>query len=170
MSDAYLGEIRLLGFNWAPLGWLTCDGQTLAISQYNALFALIGTMYGGDGINTFGLPDLRGRTLLHRGTAGHPQTEAGGSENVTLQTAGMPPHSHALKAISAASADTTLPQGNSLAKTAASLNLYADAANLVAMNNASLLNPGTPAGHNNMQPTLVMNYCICVEGLWPPRS
>lgn len=173
MAEAFIGEIRLFGFNYAPTGWATCDGQTLTINQNQALFALIGTIYGGDGINNFKLPDFRGRVMTHRNLSDpiFQEGKPGGNEGVALNsTAQLPQHSHALLANSTPGT-AYLPKDNVPAT-------VADSSKFIYSNTKatpSILAPGSlsPAGgsapHNNMQPSLVINYCIALTGYFPPR-
>lgn len=174
MAEAFIGEIRLFGFNFAPIGWATCDGQTLSINQNQALFALIGTIYGGDGVSNFKLPDFRGRVMTHRNPSdpNFQEGKPGGNEGVALNsTAQLPQHSHALLANSATGSLNT-PQGNVLAAVEDSAKLaYADTKappNTLAP--GSLSPSGGSAPHNNMQPSLIINYCIALTGYFPPRS
>lgn len=172
MAEPFIGEIRLFGFNYAPQGWSTCDGQTLSISQNNALFALIGTTYGGNGTTNFMLPDFRGRTLLHaNGT--YLEGKPGGTETVALTaTSQLPAHNHALMA-SSLPGGTNLPQGDVLAAvadTGKSTYAAAKATPAATMAPGALSPAGGSAGHNNMQPSLTINFCIALTGLWPSRS
>jgi microcystin-dependent protein len=169
MAEPFLSEIRAFGFNFAPKGWATCDGQTLAINQNQALYSLLGTTYGGNGTTTFNLPDLRGRTPIHF-DASYREGQKSGSENVTLTTGEMPMHAHTLEATTSAPAANT-PASNLLAT------LPADKANFTPPANANIqLNPGSIAAaggsypHNNMQPSLVINFCIALLGIFPSRS
>lgn len=179
--EPFLGEIRLFGFNFAPRGWALCNGQTLSIAQNTALFSLLGTQYGGNGQTTFALPNLQGRVAIHQGQGPglSPRTigEVAGTETVTLISSQIPPHTHPLLA-SAAAAATNAPANNALAASAGSLedgtptiaNVYAAAAPNTALNPASIgpNNGGQPFGI--MQPYLVMNYCIALEGVFPSRN
>ena len=172
MAEPFLGEIRLFGFNYAPSGWATCDGQVLNISQNQALYALVGTTYGGNGTTTFNLPDFRGRALLHA-NATYGEGKAGGAETVALAaTSELPVHSHTLAA-NAGSGTTNLPQSNVLAAVADSTKpVYATAkATPAATLGAGTLAPtGGSAGHNNLQPSLTVNFCIALMGIWPSRN
>lgn len=172
MAEPFIGEIRLFGFNFAPVGWSTCDGQLLNISQNQALYALLGTTYGGNGTTNFNLPDFRGRTLLHA-SATYGEGKAGGAETVALAaTSELPAHSHTLFANSAPGG-SNLPQGNILAATQSPDNTKsAYATTKVAANLAGgTLSPaGGSAGHNNVQPSLTVNFCIALTGLWPSRN
>lgn len=172
MAESYLGEIRLFSFGFAPNGWATCDGQTLNISQNNALYALLGTIYGGDGVTNFKLPDLRGRTMLHTSPS-YVEGVKGGAEAVALAaTSQLPQHTHALAANSS-SAGLNSPKNNVPAavqdttKFAYATAKASPAATLAA---GSLSPSGGSAPHSNMQPSLVINYCIALTGIFPPRS
>lgn len=173
MADPFLGEIRPFAGNFAPLGWALCQGQLLPIAQNDALFALIGTTYGGDGQTTFALPNLAGRIPLHQG-AGPGLTpralgEAGGSETVTLNVQQLPAHTHAAlgansgadKVSPAGAFWSTDPGGNTGAySTAAGGQMAAGAVGVA----------GGGQAHANVQPFLVLNYIIALEGIFPPRS
>jgi microcystin-dependent protein len=170
MADPFVAEIRLFGFNFPPVGWASCDGQTLPISQNTALFSLLGTTYGGDGKTTFALPNLNGRVPMFYGQGPglslHDIGESGGSDTVVLQATELPVHSHALRV--AAAADRANAAGNALASTVD--NIYSTAG----VNTSTSASSSTLAGgnqpHNNLQPYLVMNFCIALQGIFPPRS
>lgn len=183
MSSPFLGQIQLFGFNFAPSGWLLCSGQILPIKQYAALFSLLGTFYGGDGQNTFGLPNLNGRVAMGmgQGPALTPRVmgETDGESSVTLLPSQLPAHTHSLNATSA-NATTGAPAGNQLATV-----LHASGRTkeqglvygTVVGTNPTLvtaLNALAPTGgnqpHNNMQPYLALNYCIAITGVFPARS
>jgi len=166
MAEPFLAEVKIVGFNFAPRGWASCDGQLLPISQNQSLFSLLGTMYGGDGRTTFGLPDLRGRTPIHLGT-GHSQGERAGSENVPLTVAAIPAHRHAYRA-TCADATNTSPEGAKLAPTAE--RSYRGSGELRAMHPAAVADTGGGQGHNNMQPYLALNFVIALQGVFPPRG
>lgn len=172
MAEPFIGEIRLFGFGFAPANWATCDGQLLNIVQNQALYALIGTTYGGNGSTNFNLPDLRGRTVLHRSTTDPTYLEGakGGTETVTLTAASqLPAHTHALNANSAAGS-TNVPQGNVPAAVAtANQSAYATAKASPATVLPSLSSTGG-AAHNNTQPSLTVNYCIALMGYFPSRG
>lgn len=170
MTDPFLGEIRNFAFNFAPRGWAQCQGQTLSISQNTALFSLLGTMYGGDGRTTFALPDLRGRVSIAPGQGPgltpRSQGETGGSEAVTLTSAEIAPHTHQVAASSAASSKN--PSNGLPAYTAADSSYGTNGD--IAMS-PSMIRPnsgGQP--HENMQPYLVTNWCIAIEGIYPSRQ
>ncbi|WBL82432.1 tail fiber protein [Bradyrhizobium xenonodulans] len=172
MADPFIGEIRLFGFSRIPINWLACAGQSLPISQYEALYTVIGTTYGGDGVQTFNLPDLRGRVPIGQGAGpGLPIYAIGqiaGEEEHTLIEAEMPVHSHSLMS-STATADTATPGSSVHLATSSSGNLYAPIANAAPyVTMAPCVVPaGRSIGHNNMMPTVVANYCICIDGIFP---
>ena len=175
MADPFVGEIRMFGGNFAPQGWAFCDGSQLAISQFDVLFALIGTTYGGDGQQTFNLPDLRGRVPVHQG--GSPQGtfvigQSSGSESVTLLGNQVPPHSHLAQA--APGGDVVSPHnavwssdpgGNTAAWTTAINNPPSMASNAIGNNIADGALP-----HDNMQPFLAISYIISLFGIFPSRN
>ncbi|MEZ4523296.1 MAG: tail fiber protein [Thermomicrobiales bacterium] len=166
MSEPFLAEVRIVGFNFAPRGWAFCDGQILPINQNQSLYSLLGTTYGGDGETTFALPDLRGRTPIHVGN-GHQQGQKAGEETHTLSVNEMPQHTHPAMT-SSAQPSSPVPEGNVLA---ASLNeLYADPSNLVDLQAGTVRNVGGGQAHENMQPYLALNFCIALQGLFPSRN
>ncbi len=179
MADPFIGQIEAFGFNFAPVGWATCNGQMLPISQYNALYALLGTTYGGDGVQTFALPDLCGRVFLGQGqlqggsvyTLGQP----GGSENVTLLASQMGAHSHvATVQFNGTNSGGTQqgPVGQVWAggPSESSYKTSPTTANMGATAGATLQGAGGSQPHPNIQPYLALNYCICTEGVWPSQS
>ena len=163
MSQPYVGEVRMFAGNFAPAGWMFCEGQVLPISENETLFNLIGTTYGGDGQFTFALPDLRGRIPLHQGN-GYSLAEAGGAESVTLTTNQLPAHSHAVRASSAAATAAAGPTGVlATAKTA----LYgSDPPNRPMAANAVTV-AGASQPHDNMAPFLALNFIISLFGIYP---
>lgn len=167
MSEPFVGEIRPFGFQFAPRGWMECNGQLLAISQYQALFSLLGAMYGGDGRTTFGLPDLRGRAAMHVGQT-HAQGQRGGVENVVLTAAQLPQHTHAAEC-SNVPATQTSPAGKFWAQDANG-NVVFNNTGGTTMAPTAIENTGGGQPHQNMQPYLVVNYCIAVEGVYPSRG
>lgn len=172
MSTAFIGEIKMFGGNFAPRRWAFCAGQLLAINQNTALFSILGTTYGGDGQTTFGLPDLRGRVPV--GTGQGPGLtsrnlgEVSGEESHRLIASEMPQHSHALQA-SSANGDQRGPGGNFPAASDQRNSQYAAAAN-AAMSPAAIGAAGSSLPHNNMQPYQVMNFIICLQGMFPSRN
>jgi microcystin-dependent protein len=173
MADPFVAEIRIFPFNFAPKGWAWCDGQIMPISQNTALFALLGTTYGGDGKSTFALPDLQGRAPMHPGQGPglslHDLGESSGTETVTLLESEIPAHTHALLS-NAASANRTAPQGNSLARVAGAAPYAPAAAPTAALADQALAPAGGDQPHNNMQPYLTFYFNIALQGVFPPRS
>ncbi len=168
MSSPFLGEIRMVGFNFAPAGWAMCNGQILPISQNSALFSLFGTTYGGDGVSTFGLPDFRGRQPFHQGP-GFVIGQIAGTENETLITNQLPSHSHTLSATKTASS-ASAPVNNVLANTTSTTTpIYSPPGNPTPMANA-LTNTGGSLPHNNIQPFQVITFVVALEGIFPSRG
>ncbi len=164
----------MVGFTFPPRGWSSCDGQLLSIAQNTALFALLGTTYGGNGQVTFALPDLRGRLPMHLGSgpglSGRVQGEASGAEAVTLNTAQMPVHSHgATLPVSSLTATAATPAGNVLARAADGENNFAAAADGGAMA-CAVATAGSGQPHDNMPPYLVLNFVIALQGIFPSRN
>jgi microcystin-dependent protein len=194
MSEIYIGEIRLFAFGYAPQNWLDCAGQTLPISQYDILYALIGTMYGGDGISNFMLPDLRGRFIVSAGPGpgltSRTQGQAGGVEGVTLTQASLPAHVHVLTGsspsqplvtakvmCSSGTADNSTPVSNTSA--VGTMSRYVNAAPDSVMRQNLLVASGrtdyssnvtNPLPHENMPPFVTCRYCICYSGIFPSQS
>lgn len=170
MSEPFLAEVRIVGFNFAPRGWAFCDGQILPINQNQSLYSLLGTTYGGDGRTSFALPDLRGRTPIHVGSSNgthHALGQKSGEETHTLSAAEMPQHTHSFEG-STADGTVAAPVSNVLARSPNPF--YHETGNLVNMNPGTITNVGGGQAHNNMQPTLVLNYCIALQGLFPSRN
>ncbi|WP_028612126.1 phage tail protein [Paenibacillus harenae] len=167
MSETFIGDIRLFGFGFAPRGWALCQGQTLSIQQNSALYSIIGTTYGGDGVTTFKLPDLRGKTPVHTGN-GVMLGQSAGEENHTLAVNEMPAHHHAAMA-SAQPSTVYTPAGSSWAPLATGTNSYSQTPDTTMSPNA-IAQAGGSAPHTNMQPYLAMNYCICINGYYPTRD
>lgn len=170
MADAFTAEIRIFGFTFAPRDWAFCDGQLLPISQNSTLHGLIGNTYGGDGVSTFGLPDLRGRAVIGPdqgpGLTQRQLGEAGGAATVLLSEAELPAHNHSLLG-SAGTADRVNPEGAGYASSGATLSQYGSGAETQMAAGLTSEAGGTQA-HNNRQPHLLMNYCICLQGDFPP--
>jgi microcystin-dependent protein len=165
MATPFLGEIRLLSFNFAPRGWALCNGQLLPINQNQALFSLMSTTYGGDGRVTFGLPDLRGRVPVHRGT--YPQGARFGVETVTLNTTQVPLHAHQPLSTTAG-AGATLAAG-ALPATAVK-DVYLPALELAGVNMASTTSAGGSQAHDNRMPSLVLSFCVALQGIFPSQN
>jgi microcystin-dependent protein len=166
MSEPFLSEIRIFGFNFAPQGWAFCDGQLLPINQNQSLYSLLGTAFGGDGETTFALPDLRGRVPLHPDGA-LARGERDGEETVPLTTAQMPTHDHGLRA-SAEVASDVAPQSNLLAKKRRfGPDVYAAPSAPTALDPSSIANAGAGQGHSNLQPSLALTFCIALQGVFP---
>ncbi|MEQ1862392.1 MAG: tail fiber protein [Chthoniobacteraceae bacterium] len=163
MAEPFLSEIRIMSFVFPPKGWALCDGQLLMIAQNQALFSLLGTNYGGNGITNFGLPDLRARTPIHVGGT-HVLGERGGEQGHTLSIAELPTHTHVANG-SNTSGTAIVAAGNLLAGTATQL--YTAPQNLVALNAATLANAGGGQAHQNMQPFLTLSFCIALQGIFP---
>jgi len=170
MSEPFLAEIRIVGFNFAPRGWAFTDGQILPINQNQSLYSLLGTTYGGDGRTSFALPDLRSRTPIHRGD-GYQLGQKSGAETVTLTAAEIAAHSHAVKA-SAAAANDRGPSQHLLAAAVGGDLAYRspEAANMTALRSGTVTNAGGGQAHNNMQPYTTLNFCIALQGLFPSRN
>lgn len=172
MGDPFIGEIRMFGGNFAPRGWAMCDGQTMNISQNQPLFSLIGTTYGGDGLTTFHLPDLRGRLPVHQGTnpvtgTGYALGEMGGSETVTLRVPHLPQHTHTAMA-SAEGGGNPSPAGDVWGTSA--LNQYSQNPANATMHPNAIANEGGAQPHHNMMPFLPLTFIIALEGIWPSRT
>lgn len=173
MSDPFVAEIRMFGGNFAPTGWAQCNGQLLPISQNTALFSLLGTFYGGDGKSTFALPNLEGSASIGQGQgAGLTDRtigEASGTPTVTLLESEMPLHTHSVNAYTDDLADINIPSPSVILGATAGLNLYGTSSNTT-LNFEALSIAGSSFPHNNLQPFLVVNFIIAMQGVFPPRS
>ena len=167
MAEPFLGEIRLMSFNFAPKGWALCNGQLLPINQNQALFSLLGTTYGGDGRVNFALPDLRGRVPIHFGQ-GFTQGERGGEQGHTLTIAELPQHVH--QASGATNNSVTDVPDSTVVLGAATLDIYRDPTNLVTMDPGTVSSVGGSQAHLNMQPFLTLSFCTALQGIFPSQN
>jgi microcystin-dependent protein len=174
MSEAFVAEIRIVGFNFAPTGWALCDGQLMSISQNTALFSLLGTTYGGDGRTTFGLPNLQGCSPMHQGQGSglsdRSLGESGGSPAVTLLVSEMPAHAHTVSA-GVGSGNQVSPTGRVWSSLPGRTppNLYATTSNIMMRDAGAFSIAGGGQPHNNMSPYLVLNFIIAMQGIYPSR-
>ena len=175
MSEPFVGEIRMFAGNFAPRGWAFCDGQLLAVSQNDALFSLLGTIYGGDGQTTFGLPDMRGRIPVHAGSGPGPGLSPrtlgakGGAENVTLTVNQLPSHNHGSFRASGDPAASVDPVGKVLG-VPTSTDLYADDLSPVNMSPNAITSKGGSQSHTNVMPFLCIHFIIALVGIYPSRT
>ena len=171
--DPFMAEVRIFGFNFAPKGWAFCNGQLIPISQNTALFSLLGTTYGGDGKSTFALPNIQGNVVMGPGQgpglSDYSLGEMSGSDTVTLTTQDMPSHSHGLLANNQDAADTNVVSPTASLATSGGGGLYQAASN-AQLNAQALALAGQSQPHHNMQPYLAMNFCIAMQGVYPPRG
>jgi len=167
MATPYVGEIRMFGGNFAPEGWLFCDGSLLAISEYTTLFQLIGTTYGGNGQTTFALPDLRGRVPVHQGS-GFVMGQQDGAETVTLTAEQLPAHTHALNATTTLGSGAVGPSGMLASSETASY--YGSGAPATAMAVAAITPIGGNQPHENRAPFLAVSFIISLFGIFPSQS
>jgi microcystin-dependent protein len=171
MSDPYVGEVRLVGFNFAPVGWQLCNGQLLAISENSTLFNLIGTTYGGDGQSTFALPDLRGRVPIHQGSGAgqsYVMGQMGGVESVTINSNTYPTHTHSLQESTQNQSPVANPSNNAVG---GNLRIYSNQAPTTAMSNAMIsVASGGSQPHDNIQPYQAMNWIISLFGIYPSQN
>ncbi len=165
MAQPYVGEIRIFAGNFAPAGWMFCEGQLLPISENETLFNLIGTTYGGDGQSTFALPDLRGRIPIHQGN-GFILAETGGAEEVTLTVNQIAAHNHAMVACQNTGTGAN-PQGNVLDQMSGAILVYKDQAPSLAMSNRAVGPVGGSQPHSNFQPYLCVDFIISLFGIFP---
>jgi microcystin-dependent protein len=175
MSSPFLAEIRIFACNFAPTGWAQCNGQLLPLSQNTALFSLLGTFYGGDGKSTFALPNLEGSAPIHvggdqpgKGLSEYFLGQIGGSEFITLLESEMASHSHAMNASKSDGNDTNAT--SELFAKGIGIGMYATAASLTQLSPNAIAPAGGSLPHNNMMPYLVLNFCIALQGVFPPRS
>lgn len=181
MAEPFLGQIMAVGFNYAPVNWAPCDGRTVSIQAYTALFSLFGTTYGGDGRSNFGVPDLRGRAAIGMGqgsgTSNYYLGQTAGSENVTLSIQQMPAHNHGFT-VDGSTASTSSPSGGNIAQPTTTPGKGAQAipsfttgapSSPATLNNTSVQNNGGGQGFSVIQPVLAINYIVCLNGIYPPR-
>lgn len=173
-SEPFVGQIAFVAFNFAPKNWAECNGQLMSIAQNQALFSLLGTTYGGDGITTFALPDMRGRVLVHNGQApGGPTTytmgQNGGAESVTLTVTQMPAHNHTVNAVTT-DGNQNLPTGNLPANTKVLDKEYSDAAANTTMKSTMLNNTGGNQAHENRPPFITLKCIISLYGVYPSQN
>lgn len=166
MSEPFLSEIKIVSFNFPPKGWALCNGQFLPINQNQALFALLGTTYGGNGQTTFALPNLRGRVPVHMGN-GHTLGEAAGSTSVTVNIQQLPTHLHGLQGSSNSTGTTADPTNAFIGPVA---NGYGQAANLTTISPQTVSSVGGSQAHNNMMPYLTLNFIIALQGIFPSQN
>jgi microcystin-dependent protein len=167
MSEPFLGEIKMMAFNFPPKGWAFCNGQTLPINQNQALFSLLGTYYGGNGQTTFQLPNLRGQVPIHMG-AGFTIGEKAGQSAHTITMSEMAQHFHFAQASAAASGNVATP-GGALLGTSGN-NIYAEPAGFLACAPSQITNFGGSQAHTNLMPYLVLNFCIALTGIFPSQN
>jgi microcystin-dependent protein len=172
--DPFVAEIRIFPFNFAPKGWAFCDGQLLPLSQNTALFSLLGTTYGGDGKSNFALPNMQGNAPMHPGQGPglslHDLGETGGSETVSLLESEIPSHTHSLMCLAVPN-DSSSPAGAVFGRAIGATPFLPPAgAPLVTMSDNALAPAGGDQPHNNMQPYLTLNFCIALQGVYPPRT
>ncbi|HEY5720976.1 MAG TPA: tail fiber protein [Allosphingosinicella sp.] len=173
MADPFLAEIRIFPFNFAPKGWAFCDGQLMPISQNTALFALLGTYYGGDGKSTFALPNLQGCSAMHpgqgQGLSERFLGEMSGSETVTLLESEIPVHTHGINAVGVLSTTSTPAANMVLSRSVNGAAYAAGGGALQTLGPQALAPAGGSLPHNNLQPYLVLNHCIALQGVFPQR-
>ncbi|MBI1765939.1 MAG: phage tail protein [Acidobacteria bacterium] len=173
--DPFVAEIRIFPFNFAPKGWAFCDGQILPLSQNTALFSLLGTTYGGDGKSNFALPNMQGNVPIHAGQGPglslYDLGQTGGSETVTLLQSEIPTHNHIVRAYTGDAADSRIPNSNESLGTPSPGLLYDTTTTQLATMAPQAFTPaGGDQPHNNMQPYLTLNFCIALQGVYPPRT
>ena len=165
MAEPFLSEIRIMSFGFPPKGWALCDGQLLPINQNQALFSLLGTTYGGDGRVNFGLPNLQGNVPIHMGSS-HTLGERGGEQSHTLSISELPTHVHSFNG-NTDNADAAAPTGNLFGTVS---NVYGSPDTLTSLNPATIANVGGSQAHLNMQPFLVLNFSIALQGIFPSQN
>ena len=173
MSDPFVAEIRIFPFNFAPTGWAFCDGQILPLSQNTALFSLLGTTYGGDGKSNFALPNFQGQAPMHPGQGPglmlHDLGETGGTETVTLLESEIPSHSHTARGTTETTPKQSSPTQGTWGAPEREIPFRVPGAT-VQMGDAAVAPAGGNQPHNNLQPYLTLNFCISLQGVYPPRT
>jgi microcystin-dependent protein len=169
MSEPFLSEIKIVSFNFPPKGWALCNGQFLPINQNQALFALLGTTYGGNGQTTFALPNLRGQVPIHMG-GGHTLGEAAGTEAVTVNIQQLPTHVHVLQASTTQAADSSAPATTEVFAQSKGSQLYSPPANFASFLPEAVTSVGGSQAHTNMMPYLVLNFIIALQGIFPSQN
>jgi microcystin-dependent protein len=170
MAEPFLSEIRIMSFGFPPKGWALCNGQLLPINQNQALFALLGTTFGGDGRVNFALPDNRGRTPIHVGN-NHTLGERGGEQAHTLSISELPTHTHEMKGLSTSNfSGNTSSLNNNVFSTTNPAQLYGAASSLTAISSGTIPNVGGSQAHLNMQPFLTLSFCIALQGIFPSSN
>jgi microcystin-dependent protein len=169
MATPFVGEIRLVGFNFAPEGWMFCAGQLLPISEFETLFNLIGTTYGGDGVSTFALPDLRGRVPVHQGSS-FVMGQRAGTETVSLIGQQVPSHNHSSTLCSSGAGTSGTPSAGAIWSVSKLGSLYNNLAPSVVMGGNALATAGGGQPHENRQPSLAINYIISLFGIFPSQN
>lgn len=174
MSEPFLAEVRIFGFNFAPRGWAFCDGQILPINQYQSLYSLLGTTYGGDGRTSFGLPDLRGRSPISFGDnpsgSNYTLGQKSGAETVTLVQGQMPQHTHGFNVATADATEQRAANANDSVLAKANVNMYETGAGDTTLDPATISSVGGGQNHNNMQPFLAVRFAIALQGTFPSRN
>jgi microcystin-dependent protein len=170
MGTPYLAEIRIMSFGFVPQGWAACDGQLLPINQNQALYSLLGTTYGGNGMTNFALPNLQGKVPMHEQFQAFNLGQTGGSESVTLSVAQLPTHTHSVTSTQTADANSSNIPDNTKVLGNANLNAYSSLGPLTALASDTLASVGSSQPHNNMSPYLVLNFCIALTGYFPSHS
>jgi microcystin-dependent protein len=172
MADPFVAEIRIFPFNFAPKGWAFCNGQLLPLSQNTALFSLLGTTYGGNGQSNFALPDMQDNVPMHPGQGPglslHDLGETGGSDTVALLESEIPSHSHSFKTLASVGDDPS-PAQNTLSRATGHYQTTTNQ-NLVSMADSAIAAAGGDQPHNNLMPYLTLNFCIALQGVYPPRT
>jgi len=169
MAEPFLSEIRIMSFGFPPKGWALCNGQLLPINQNQALFSLLGTTYGGDGRVNFALPNLQGRAPIHVG-GGQTLGQQGGEQAHTLSVSELPAHTHTMNATSADAVPNTNPGANVMLAKAGGDSIYGNLAGAVALDPRAVANVGGSQAHLNMQPFLVLDFCIALQGIFPSQN